>query len=104
MSKPWYKKWWAIVLFFLLGIFILGRLMGAEHKADDSFINEKKEDKDYSKDIGKTFCNATSNVCGGIITKIQPCTTDQTQQCYVVDMGKDYSRPAEHPVSNGYTK
>ena len=89
LSKPWYKKGWVIILFALFGLAIIGLL---------------SEVKDYSKDVGKTFCNATNNICDGVITKVQPCTTDKNQQCYVVDRGPNYSRPSEHPISNGYAK
>ena len=29
-KKPWYKKWWAIVIYVFLGLIILGNLLGSE--------------------------------------------------------------------------
>lgn len=36
MDRPWYKKWWVIVLFFLFFVFIVGRLTGAEYRGTDT--------------------------------------------------------------------
>lgn len=66
--------------------------------------DKEQTDDEYSGDVGKTFCNSTNNVCIGIIIKVQPCAVDKKQQCYLVDRGKEYSRPSEHPVSNGFAK
>jgi len=55
-------------------------------------------------DIGKTACNVTNDVCKGTIIEIKNCKTVPSLKCYVVDMGKGYSRTSERPVSNIYTK
>ena len=103
--KPWYKKLWIIALLFFFGFIITGLLSNEQNEEKRVPLeNKKNETKDYSTDIGKTFCNATNDICDGIITKVQTCANDKNQQCYIVDRGKDYNRQAEHPVSNGYAK
>ncbi len=81
---------------------MLTQMLG-ESKQKNTEIKQKK-DKLKSSNIGKMFCNKANDVCSGEIIDIRPCTVNASQQCYVIDIGEDYSRPAEHPISSGYAK
>lgn len=107
-----------LVMMFLMTFFLIGCQNNYQEVSDDKNVYDfeekntgnskdfdlKEEEKKYSEDIGKTFCNATNDKCVGEIVEVRTCTRVASQKCYIVDMGEGYSRPSEHPVSNGYAK
>lgn len=68
-----------------------------------SAMNESNTTTDTNA-VGKTVCNKENDLCLGVVTAIQSCTVKPDEQCYVVDRGSDYSRPAEVPTSGYYLK
>ena len=39
IEKPWYKRWWAIILFILVGLMIIGALFGEDTSPSDKSYN-----------------------------------------------------------------
>lgn len=88
-------------IFGVIGIFILLMIVVSVMRSDDTTEANITE---LSVDIGKTFCNATTNECKGEIINVKPCNVAPELDCYVVDYGPNYSRPAERPISNSYVQ
>lgn len=54
-GKPWYKKWWAITIFIIVGIIILSSLFGNENSSSDNSSSNSNTNSGTSKNEIATY-------------------------------------------------
>ena len=63
MKKQWYKKWWAIVLYVIIGLIILGSLLPEDEETQEEVITQTEQEiKIIEKTSGFTV-NDCYNAC-----------------------------------------
>lgn len=78
--KPWYKKWWAIILFIFFGLIIIGSLVGDNEPVDKSSVPIEQQEE-----IKKEVVQKTKEFPKEKPTEEKPSWHDETYKITTID-------------------
>ena len=73
LEKPWYKRWWAIVLFVFVGLIILGSLFGSDNATSNNNYSNNQESEIQNNCVPDWQCTSWSE-CSEFERQTRTCS------------------------------
>ena len=88
-KKPWYQKWWAIALFILIGLGVIGNLMPTDTEKEENttentnYIQETKKESGKDDSLSEKLDKCT-RLCAGEEYEIPYVKDEVYKNCYQI--------------------